>query len=242
MEEKLDLRKIIGIMKRYAGLILLMGIVGALVAGLVSYYFLAPTYQSSTQILISQGAVETQELSEQNIEADLQMVNTYSRLIESPVILEKVIDRLFLSVGDEELRDQITVDAEMDSQLIDIAVTDQSQRQAAEIANMTATVFQEEVQNIMNLNNVKILSPAVVNNDVPPISPEPLFNIVIGAAVGLLLGIGTAFLLAYLDTSIKDEEDVHELLGLPVLAVISPVDSPAGEGKTAKVALKQKEA
>lgn len=242
MEEKLDLRKIFGILKHFAGLIVFLGIVAAIVAGVISYYFLTPMYQSSTQLIISQEAGQSQELTERNIEADLQLVNTYSGLIKSPVILEKVSDRLALIATEDELRQQITVESTMDSQLIGISVTDQSQRRAVEIANMTATVFQEEVKNILNINNVKILSPAVVKGDLAPVSPEPLFNIAVGAAVGLMLGVGAAFLLAYMDTSIKDEEDVAEVLGLPVLAVISPVDGPAGEGKSAKVALKQKEA
>lgn len=242
MEEKMDLRTIFRIMKKYASFIILLGMAGAMIAAVISYYYLTPMYQSSTQILVNQEAGEIQELTERNIEADLKLVNTYSGLIKSPVILEKVSNRLASSVTEEKLSGQITVKSMEKSQLIDISVKDQSQGKAVQIANMTASVFQEEVKNIMNTNNVKILSPAVVNNDLAPISPEPVFNIAVGTAVGLMLGVGAAFLLAYMDTSIKDEQDVREVLGVPVLAVISPVDGPAGEGKSAKVALKEKEA
>jgi capsular polysaccharide biosynthesis protein len=238
----MDTRKILAILKQYLGLIVLFGLALAFLAGVISYYFLTPMYQSSTQILVNQETVAAQELTEGNIKADLKLINTYSGLIKSPVILEKVSEQMAPNLTVEELRNQITVNASADSQLMDITVTNASQRRAAEIANTTATVFQQEVKAIMNLNNVKILSPAEVNNDSASISPMPAFNVVVGLAVGLMLGVGTAFLLAYLDTSIKDEQDVQEALGLPVLSVIPPVDGSSNDGKAAKVALNEKEA
>ena len=198
-------------------------------------------YQSSAQILVNQETEETQGVTEGKISADLKLVKTYTRLIMSPVILEKVSDQMASNVTVSELRNQITVNAN-DSQLIDITVTNQSQRRAVEIANTTAAVFQEEVKTIMNLNNVKILSLAEVNNHSASISPKPAFNVAVGLAVGLMLGVGAAFLLAYFDTSIKDEQDVQEALGLPVLSVIPPVDGSSKDSKSAKVALNEKEA
>ena len=238
----MDTRKILGILKKYLGLIVVFGLGVALLAGVISYYFLTPMYQSSTQILVNQETQATQELTEGDIRADLRLINTYRGLIKSPVILEKVSGQMASNLTVEELRNLITVNASDDSQLMDITVTNQSQRRAAEIANTTATVFQEEVKTIMNLNNVKILSPAEVNNDSASISPKPAFNVAVGLAVGLMLGVGTAFLLAYFDTSIKDEQDVQEALGLPVLSVIPPVDGSSKDSKSAKVALNEKEA
>ena len=53
-----------------------------------------------------------------------------------------------------------------------------------------------------------------------PVSPNVRLNLMLGAAVGLLFGIGIAFFLEYLDTSVKSLEDVERYLQVPVLAVI----------------------
>ena len=53
-----------------------------------------------------------------------------------------------------------------------------------------------------------------------PSSPKVLLNLALGTALGLLIGIGLAFLVEYLDTSIKTMEDAEATLGLPVLGVI----------------------
>jgi polysaccharide biosynthesis transport protein len=54
-----------------------------------------------------------------------------------------------------------------------------------------------------------------------PIKPNIALNIVLGCAVGLLLGVGLTFFLELLDTSIKKMEDVERYLGLPVLGVVA---------------------
>lgn len=55
---------------------------------------------------------------------------------------------------------------------------------------------------------------------VKPASPKVVLNIALGAFVGLLLGIGLAFFIEYLDTSVKTIDDVERALSAPVLAVI----------------------
>lgn len=72
-----------------------------------------------------------------------------------------------------------------------------------------------------------------------PAKPKVSKNMLIAVAVGLTLGIGLAFLIEYLDTSVKTMQDVEAALGVPVLAVIprdvailkdSPVNCPDAEG------------
>jgi capsular exopolysaccharide synthesis family protein len=71
-----------------------------------------------------------------------------------------------------------------------------------------------------------------------PARPRVTLNLALGALVGLGLGIGLAFFIEYLDTSVKTMEDVESLLGVPVLAIIpqgvrllhkEPGDSPDAE-------------
>jgi Mrp family chromosome partitioning ATPase len=62
-----------------------------------------------------------------------------------------------------------------------------------------------------------VLQPAV---NAARIQPRPRRDAVIGALVGLLLGIGLAFLAEALDTRVRDEKEIDGSLGLPLLGRI----------------------
>jgi polysaccharide biosynthesis transport protein len=73
----------------------------------------------------------------------------------------------------------------------------------------------------------------VVEAAVPPMFPEkPKKRLVllIGMLLGLTLGVGSTFLIEYLDRSLKSKEEIEALTGLPVLSSISLL---AGKEETA---------
>jgi Mrp family chromosome partitioning ATPase/capsular polysaccharide biosynthesis protein len=53
-----------------------------------------------------------------------------------------------------------------------------------------------------------------------PFTPQTRRNVVLAIMVGLVLGIGLALLLEYLDKRIKDEKTLEQLSGLPVLTSV----------------------
>lgn len=72
-----------------------------------------------------------------------------------------------------------------------------------------------------------VVSPAVVNEDA--VSPKPLRNGGLGLAVGLVFGLGMAFLYEYLDNTIKSDEEAEKLYGAPVLGHIPFVKLEKGQ-------------
>lgn len=75
-----------------------------------------------------------------------------------------------------------------------------------------------------DINSKKVDESIVVHEEPQiaqaPSSPNVRLNLALGAVVGLIFGIGIAFFLEYLDTSVKSLEDVERYLQVPVLAVI----------------------
>jgi len=59
-----------------------------------------------------------------------------------------------------------------------------------------------------------------------PSKPNKNLNMAISVVAGLFVGIGVAFLIEYLDTSVKTMADAETLLGLPVLTVIPNKGGP----------------
>lgn len=53
-----------------------------------------------------------------------------------------------------------------------------------------------------------------------PISPKLILNVLLSIFIGLFSGIGLAYFIEYLDTSIKTADDIERWVGLPVLGLI----------------------
>ena len=69
----------------------------------------------------------------------------------------------------------------------------------------------------------KTLMVEVVDKAVPglrPVRPNKPLNIALGIIIGLVVGVGLAFFIEYLDTSVKTIDDVERSLQCPVLGVI----------------------
>ncbi|PAE25779.1 Wzz/FepE/Etk N-terminal domain-containing protein [Bacillus sp. 7894-2] len=224
MEETISLKELLQTLKKRMTLIFAVTIAAVMISGIVSYFFLTPIYQSSTQILVNQAKDEQSTYSAGEVQTNLQLINTYNVIIKSAAILELVKEELKLDMTTGALNQKITVQSEQNSQVVNISVQDENPKRAADIANTTAEVFQKEIVDIMNINNVTILAKAEVGENQAPIKPQPLLNIAIALVVGLMAGVGIAFLLEYLDNTIKDEQDIEKTLGLPVLGVIATME------------------
>lgn len=223
MEETISLQELFKTLKKRMGLIALITLVAITISGVVSYLVLTPIYQTSTQILINQTKQDENQFNTQNIQTDLQLINTYNVIIKSTVILSEVIDELNLDRSIDTLNEQIKVGSEQNSQVVNISVEDPDPKVAVLIANTVATTFEKKIVDLMNVDNVNILAAATLPENPSPIKPNPKLNMAIAMVIGLMLGVGVAFLLEYLDTTIKTEQDIEELLGLPILGLISPI-------------------
>ncbi len=69
------------------------------------------------------------------------------------------------------------------------------------------------------VDSVAVSSPAELPE--VPVRPRILLNTLLGFVVGLMLGVGAAFLIEYLDDTAKSSEDVTRVLGLDTLGNVS---------------------
>ena len=223
MEETISLEEIFRTIRKRIGLIVSLTALLIVVAAIISFYVITPIYQASTQLLVNQQQTD-QQIQAAEIQTNLQLINTYNVIIKSPAILSKVIEQLDLEMTPGQLADKITVSNAQNSQVVDISVQDEQMYKAVDIANTIAQVFQQEIQTLMKVDNVNVLSAAQLPEDPAPIKPNKLLNVAIAGVMGLMLGVGLAFLLEYLDTTVKTESDVEELLDLPIIGIVSTIE------------------
>ena len=95
---------------------------------------------------------------------------------------------------------------------------------------------QLQVDAALKSGGAQLVTPAVAPST--PIRPTPVRNGVVALAVGLMLGLGLAFLREHLDDTIRSKDDVERVAGgLPVLSVIPLVPGWKDRKKTVVASL-----
>jgi len=110
---------------------------------------------------------------------------------------------------------------------IDAAAPSQSNAQKEALVSAQAAFKQKldqlQVDKALKTGGAQLVTPASTPTD--PVRPKPVKSGIVALATGFALGIGLAFLIDYLDDSVKTKEDLEAASGLPVLGLIPVVDS-----------------
>lgn len=215
-ENTIEFTRILQIIKKNLWLLILLPIIFLLLSVVLTFFVLKPQYQASTQVLVNQKK-EAKNVAVQEVQGNIQLVNTYAEILKSPRILDKV-SKDYNKYSSEELNKMVNVKTQANSQILNINVTDYNKKKSEDIANKVANVFKDDMPHIMNVDNVSILSTA--NGTAEKVSPKISVNLIIGLFVGLVLAIFIIALKEMLDKRIKSEEDVERELNIPVLGSI----------------------
>jgi len=123
-------------------------------------------------------------------------------------------------------------------ELLDLQDSLDSETSALEITNIQAqmsalgqkvTLWQGNYATLLeffqqsDVNYISIIEPAGVPTR--PISPKTELNVLLASIVGLIISLGTAFLLEYVDDTIKTPEDALRVTSLTTLGTIAPIPS-----------------
>lgn len=220
MEESISLSKIIQLLKSKSYLIFSFTIVGLFIGMIFSFLLLTPNYRSTVQVIVTQDN-DNQIIQNTEVQANIQLVNTYNEIIKSPFIIEKVVADLAGEYTVSELSQRIRVSNETNSQVINISADAESRQKSVVIANVVAEKFKENASEVMKVGDIHILSNSKYSTSS---TRKSLFMYIgISGVLGLVSGIITSFLIIALDTTLKTEDDILEQLSIPVLGTIGKI-------------------
>ncbi len=81
--------------------------------------------------------------------------------------------------------------------------------------NLSKSLEDLRLAEVQTTDNIVLTTPAVP--PLNPIRPRVLFNTLLAALIGALVGLGIAFLIEYLDDTVKTPDHVRDLTGLATL-------------------------
>ena len=223
-EYEVDLAGLLNAIVGHWWLVLLAAVAGALLLLFYTRLFVTPLYQSSVSFYVNNGQRSEEKISNADITASQNLVDTYIVILKYGTTLDEVIDDADLDYTTAQLADKIDCKAINGTEVFQVMVTDPSPEAAAKIAKSIAKVLPDKVSDVIEGSSVKIVrEPSVPTS---PSSPNTKKNMMAGAAAGFILACLYVSLRFILDDRIRDAARMlKEQYSYPVLAVIPDLTS-----------------
>ena len=187
-----------------------------------TYFFIQPTYTSTTRIYVVNQATDNNNLSAQDLQAGAFLVKDYKEIITSNDVLSEVIKDEKLNMTEAELAKMISVDIPTDTRLISISVKAKTGQDAQVLANKVREVASKKIKNVTKVEDVTTLEEAKLPES--PSSPNIKLNVLLGAVLGGFLAVVGVLVREILDDRIRRPEDVEDALGMALLGIVPDTD------------------
>ncbi|WP_026889092.1 YveK family protein [Clostridium beijerinckii] len=220
IEESIRIEEIINILLKRWKMILSITLLATLTAGIISFFVIAPKYEASTKVFIGKEKTDSKDQNYNNSDIQMyqQLLKTYAEVIKTNALVEKAIDAEGFHLISKDVLEDLTVTPAANTQILEIKYISKDRNLSKEVLDSVTNQFIKTSTDLIPNGNVKIVEPAELPEN--PASPNKKLNIAIAFLLGLMISVGLAFLLEFLDNTFKSKEQLEQILGVPVIGAI----------------------
>lgn len=213
----------IDLMELFMVLLEKIWIIGAAAAicGLVmliySKCFIAPTYESTTRIIVL-STNENESININDLQLGSQLMGDYKKLITSRYVVETIIEEFDLDEEYEDFVERVEVYNETNTRIIEITLTDTDPEMAKEMVDELREVAAKRIKEVMAIEAVNLVDEG--NVPTQKAAPSVRKYTFIGILIGGFLSVAVILVIYLLDDTIKSADDVEKYLHLSTLGLI----------------------
>ena len=232
-EMEIDLRELLHQFRQKLLIILAAFLVGGVLTGAVTYFFVKPTYKASSLLYVVSASNDS-VVNLSDLQIGTNLTADYEELLLSRPVMESVLRNLKLreTTSVKELREMLSITNKSGTRILEISATTGDPELSADIANEVAELATTWLPAVMECNEPHVAEEAIAPTR--RAGPSYVRNTVIGAMVLALLAYGVYVVRYLYDDSIRTEEDMEKYFGLMPLAVIPEENGTAPEEEAAK--------
>ena len=215
----IDIFKLLRMLLSKLHVILFCGLLLGVLAYAAVYLLVTPQYVASTMLYVNNASSKegSTTITQSDLYASTQLVDTYSAIITSETFLKQVIAKADVDMEAEQLAKHLETKAVNDTEVFKVSVMNEDPKAATRIANAIADIAPSQISAIVDGSSVKVIDYASIPTDIE--SPNYRKYAFLGVILGLLLSIIVILAREIMDTTIKSESDLEDW-DLPVLGVI----------------------
>ena len=218
-EVEIDVLKVLRTLFSKLQVILFCGLLFGMLAYAAVYLLVTPKYMASTMLYVNNASTRegATTITQSDLYASSQLVDTYSAIITSKSFLEQVIADADVDIEVGRLAEQLETESVNDTEVFKVSVMHEDPKAAARIANAIADIAPSQISAIVDGSSVKVIDYASIPTEIA--KPSYRKFALLGIVFGLFISIIVIILRDIMDTTIKSESDLEEW-NLPILGVV----------------------
>ena len=220
-ELEIDLVEMFYYFRTKIAVILAAFFIGAVAAGIITYFFITPEYQATSKLyMVSASGDSVVDLTDLNLGTSLSL--DYEELLRIRPIFEEIIKEEKLPYSYNELLGMVDISAVDDTRILTVTVTSTDPAEAQKVANALAEKAVTYVPELMEVSAPNIAEHAIYPEGKS--SPSLSRNIMLGAILCTALVMAVLVILFMMDDTLQSAEDVEKVFGIMPMTVIPEGD------------------
>ncbi len=231
--QELDIQALFFVLLRKIKWIIPITVIGALLLGGYSIFFVPETYRSQFQMYASNytDASTAVGTSSSSILASQAMVQEYIVVIKNDLVMGKVAENLSsrgYDLTNEEIVESLDLSAEGETAMLNVSATSIDPKLSRAICRAIADEAPPLLQEVMQIGSIKVMAPAKIGEKV---GPSVLRNTIIGGLLGFVLSCAAVIVFYLMDNTVKDEKNLKKRMDVVVLGSVPSFQKKKKGGK-----------
>lgn len=207
----MTLLELLHLLRKHLKLVIALPIVFAIACGVVTLFMPNQYTASTTMYVLSKNADSKSGNAYSDLTAGQLLSNDVASIAKSSEVKSAVANSLGTSLSSYDVK----VDNSTTTRVITLSVTGPDPQAAANIANAYVQNISSTAQSVMDVQAVNVIDAASAPTS--PSGPKRPLYIVVALLVGLFLAVAIVVIADMVNTKVRSDEDVEELLGIPVV-------------------------
>ena len=221
-EQVISISEIFEALKKRWILIVSITLVATLISGVLSFFVIKPTYETSTKVFIGKEESNLEGYNTNDIQMYQKLLQTYAETIKTNEVVQAAINNTNADLTVSSVKGALTVTPVSDTQILQIKYQNKNPEVAKKILSNITDEFIILAKELVPNGNVRVIEAVQLPEN--PVAPNKKMNVAIAFLLGLMVSVGLVFLIEYLDNTFKNKENLERELDIPVLGVIPLVD------------------
>ena len=215
-EDEIDLVELMYRLLEKWKIIVLACILGALIAGAYTIFFVTPMYTATSKLYVVNAKDSAINLSD--LQIGNYLASDYTEVFSNWHVHEMVLERLGLDYTYSQLSNMVSVTNPKDTRILYVTVVSDDPQEAKDMADTYAQVAREFIAVKMDTEQPNIFEEALLPGR--PSSPNKTKNVLLGFVIGLVISCGIIIVQFLMDDRLRSADDIEKYIQLPTLGVM----------------------